>query len=85
MPNPATLRVYYDEDAEDMSEREIQTQLEEAIENIDGVNNVHVGAIFTNRPYEAVVDIEFDETDLSSDELEHQISSFDFLHNAIVR
>lgn len=82
MSNPANLRVYYDEDIDSLDEDDITEQLENEISGINGVTEVNVENVFTSRPYEAVVEVYFDEVDISSSELEQEVSSFSFLHNA---
>lgn len=81
MANPETIKVYYDEE-ETRTESKAREELVRAISSIDGVVNVEVNRVFTNRPVESVVTVEFDESVFTSDSLEYEISTLGFVHNA---
>lgn len=89
--NPAKMRVYYDEDINDLSEDEIRDQLNEEVSSIDGVIDVQVEKVFGSRQstgakvYEAILTVEFDGMETSSAEVQQEASLFPFLHNARIR
>lgn len=84
MPNPAKVRVYYNEELNRTAE-EAKDELPEAVGGINGVEQVEVERVLPGQAYQAVLLVSFDESVISSEELEYEISSLSFLHNAIVQ
>lgn len=81
MSNPASFQVYYDED-EERSHSSIRDELNESISEMEGVNDVSVEKIIETRPNVAVVRVDFDESKTFVDDLEYEISTLPFIHNA---
>lgn len=83
MANPATFTVYYNEE-EERSVASVRNELNQSIEDLAGVEWVSVEQVNVDSvPNMAVVRVSFDEDETFSDELEFEISSFSFVHNAI--
>lgn len=81
MANPEKVRVHYDEDVE-KTETQVRDELYTEISKIDGVLSVDVGQVIMGVPYSAIVEVEFDESETSSDTLVYEISTLPFVHNA---
>lgn len=84
MSNPTEMRVYYDEDISGMSEDEIESQLNQDINEVEGIISAEVTQVFTSRPYEAIVRVNFDGMETSGPEVQQEVSLFDFLDKAII-
>lgn len=80
--NPATVRVYYDEDVERENEDEIREELANDLQFVDGVVYASVEIVYTGRPYEALIEVEYDEAEVSRDTVLYNISALEYLHNA---
>lgn len=78
------MKVVYDEERDRTSD-EMTAELEEEIGFLYGVDSVTVEQTNTARPPSAVVSIEVDETTINPSELEFDVSTLDFLHNAMTK
>lgn len=80
--NPATVRVYYDEDV-DRTEDDIREELvTDIFANMEHVTDISVEQVFTSTSDEAIVEVEYDGTEIDSEELIHNISTLPYVHNA---
>lgn len=80
--NPATVRIYYDEDV-DRTEDDIREELvTDIFANMEHVTDISVERVFTGESDEAIVELEFDGTGINSEELILDISTLPYVHNA---
>lgn len=81
MANPTSVRVYCNEDTE-LTADEFGSEIEFEVSEMDAVLSVEVERVFENTPFEAALEVDYDETVASREEVVYDISTLDFVHNA---
>lgn len=81
MSKNMSLRVYADEDT-DLGAKGFMSELDYEIVDVTGVLTAEIEKVFDSRPFEAIVEIEYDETVTNEEQLRMNVASFAFVHNA---
>jgi hypothetical protein len=83
MSNPQKYKVVFDEDLSSVSEEEAKDMVSVHIDKLDGIESVEFGRVIDSIPVDVIVEVGFDGTNWSSEELEYELSTLDFVHNAL--
>lgn len=90
-----TFRIYYNEDVTRETEDDVREELANDIMTTPAITDMTVQTVFMSHPYEAIVDVTYNDLHLDTDEnesrsltqekniLRNELASLPYLHNVI--